>query len=467
MSFEEDFEQVQSNRYAKLAAATRDALDRTIMQSDLRDIYHGVRIHEFKPSPDGDGAVLSNFYLQLSDSTDEKRLEEVLRKYLRNNNYSLGGTELYASRDVPDVLVAEDFDECGSTSYHDCSEHAQCFNLKGTYTCSCKEGFADLSENVLYPGRICSAELIGCERCHYHGTCYSRGDDHVICECFQWYAGDSCHVNLKVLLIALATLGAVLLALLFVCVVTTCVRRDGDGKNGRSTMMGFLPQRATPDRRAMIQDTSSESGQSDTNTLPTQVAKQKQKPPRGALKKPARVTMDVESGAESASDHQKDRSLTVMIPRAKYHPAPPTAPSFEKRKPSCASSNEAKLLSYLDAGPTPGKVRAANRTFGSIYRHLHFQSNDKRKYSNTATNDDSFLNNCSRKTSGALVSAGFEVSATVLANNAGTLGTIATTCGTEADRSENATLIQKISAADLLSSTGTRSRCNTLRQSLV
>lgn len=80
---------------------------------------------------------------------------------------------------------------------------------------------------------------------------------------------------------------------------------------------------------------------------------------------------------------------------------------------------------------------------------------EKRKYSVQSDFDDK----PSRKTSGALVSAGFEVSATVLGNNMGTLGT---TCGTEADRSENATLIQKISA-DLLSSTGTRSQFNTLR----
>lgn len=58
---------------------------------------------------------------------------------------------------------------------------------------------------------------------------------------------------------------------------------------------------------------------------------------------------------------QKDRSLTVMIPRAKYHPAPPTSPlinytSFDARKPSVPSINEAKLLSYLDAGPSPNKV---------------------------------------------------------------------------------------------------------------
>lgn len=124
-------------------------------------------------------------------------MKEVFKKYLRNSNYSLGGTEIYAARESVDDLDALDFDECTNIKFHDCSEHAQCFNLRGTYTCSCKEGFADLSENPLYPGRICSAELIGCERCHYHGTCYSRGDEQVLCECFQWYAGESCHINLK------------------------------------------------------------------------------------------------------------------------------------------------------------------------------------------------------------------------------------------------------------------------------
>lgn len=42
-----------------------------------------------------------------------------------------------------------------------------------------------------------AADSIGCEKCHYHGTCYSRDDDKVLCECFQWYAGESCQVNLK------------------------------------------------------------------------------------------------------------------------------------------------------------------------------------------------------------------------------------------------------------------------------
>lgn len=91
-----------------------------------------------------------------------------------------------------------------------------------------------------------------------------------------------------------------------------------------------------------------------------------------------------------------------------------------------------------------------------------FQVESSRKISNVPSESLIEEKPLSRKTSGALISAGFEVSATVV-NNMGTLGT---TCGTEADRSENATLIQKISA-DLLSSTGTRSQFNTLRKSLM
>ena len=134
---------------------------------------------------------------QLSDNTEEERLTETFKRYLRNSNYSVGGTDLHASEDNSERLEADDFNECTHAKYHDCSEYAQCFNLRGTYTCSCREGFADISENTMYPGRICSAEVVGCELCNYHGTCYTRGEDRVICECFQWYAGQYCHVNLK------------------------------------------------------------------------------------------------------------------------------------------------------------------------------------------------------------------------------------------------------------------------------
>ncbi|KAF5289725.1 hypothetical protein FQA39_LY03642 [Lamprigera yunnana] len=438
LSFNKSLSNTNSTEFNRLSGITHEGLDRMVMQSDLRDIYHGVQVQNYDKTLADDG-LLNNFYLQLSDNTDRPRLEEILKKYLRNNNFSLGGTELYASQKYLENLSAEDFNECVNIKYHDCSEHAHCFNMPGTYTCSCKEGFSDLSENSLYPGRVCSAETIGCERCHYHGTCYSRGDEQVFCECFQWYTGEYCHINLKVLLIALVTLGALLLILLFVCIILTCCRRKPHGVH--NTNIAFMPQRlampnkqTTLDRRAMINDSSSDGSQSDINTVPY-IAKKQKKRNNVSKKEDSNVFPE-----------QKDRSLAVMIPRAKYHPSPPVCVSMvpnDNRKTSAASSNETKLLSYLDGGPNPNN------------------NQHKRKHSNAFS--DSYLHS-GKISGGALISAGFEVSATV-GSGMGTMGTIGTTCGTEADRSENATLIQKISA-DLLSSTGTRSQFTTFRKSI-
>lgn len=343
-----------------------------------------------------------------------------------------------------------DFDECLSSRFHDCSENAHCFNLRGTYTCSCREGFADLSENPVYPGRSCSAELIGCERCRYHGTCYSRGsDEQMLCECFQWYSGVNCQVNLKgkyeitykravritnilflfaVLLIALITLGIILFALLFVFALAACCRRKRHGTDvatmhnralvAAANGMGIVTSsahksvatgrhsnfsdRSRSDKRAMIQDTSSETSE-DSNTLPYVQTHQKRPQTGNYTMTPAPHTPAPQTPAAAAAaartqassrqsnasssmvdlvgntngiNEQKDRSLTVMIPRAKYHPqtggGAQTAQQTTKRydmmygaaakqttaaAPSVCSTTEAKLLSYLDASPsTTAKV---------------------------------------------------------------------------------------------------------------
>lgn len=41
---------------------------------------------------------------QLSDNAHESRLKEVIEKYLRNNNYSLGGTDVLAAGGLMDRL---------------------------------------------------------------------------------------------------------------------------------------------------------------------------------------------------------------------------------------------------------------------------------------------------------------------------------------------------------------------------
>lgn len=194
--FDDDLANKSSSRFATLHKVTHDGVDRMLMQSDLRDIYHSVDIIGFNTSR-LDHGVVGKMFVQLSENTNEKKLKETVKKYLRLSNYNLGGTDLYANPLTSD-LEAYDFDECtGYDKSHDCSDHSHCFNLLGTYTCSCMEGFADESENPIYPGRICVPERTGCEKCHYHGTCVTKSNDQVSCECFQWYAGKSCQVNLK------------------------------------------------------------------------------------------------------------------------------------------------------------------------------------------------------------------------------------------------------------------------------
>lgn len=84
-----------SHTFKRYLRPVTEALDRTLMQSDLRDVYRGLNIAKFLPRPT---KVLFN--VQLTSNTDEYRLKEVIRKYLVMSNYSLGGTDVYASKDL-------------------------------------------------------------------------------------------------------------------------------------------------------------------------------------------------------------------------------------------------------------------------------------------------------------------------------------------------------------------------------
>lgn len=104
-----------------------DAIDRMVMQSDLRDIYHGVHVAGFsnitQAPPTNASAphralnesttaapmrgVETEFHLQLSEnSKNEEQIMDVFRKYLRKNNFNLGGTNLFSSQPLIDQLRA-------------------------------------------------------------------------------------------------------------------------------------------------------------------------------------------------------------------------------------------------------------------------------------------------------------------------------------------------------------------------
>uniref|UniRef100_A0A2S2R302 Sperm flagellar membrane protein n=1 Tax=Sipha flava TaxID=143950 RepID=A0A2S2R302_9HEMI len=409
IKYSSNLENPGSNQYQQLTEATREGLNRMSMQSDLRDIYHGVIVGGFEPVENGEKAAVS-YIIQLSENAEDTKLWEATKKSLRATNYSLGGTDVFAARDQLQLLSAEDFDECTDSKFHDCSDNAKCFNLHGTYTCSCKEGFTDLSHNTQFPGRVCSSELIGCDVCNYHGTCYLSNQDQTICECFQWYAGKHCQFNLKVLLLGLIAIGVMLLSLLVACLLMACCK-----KRSRESVMGlYQPQRpvigfrryrnmiatTSGDKRAMISvDTGSETSVDHT---PPPYVKQRQTHAQvhSQMKAPS---PSIHGGSTMRSGlEQRDRSLTVMIPRAKYRSTPQQAPSILTMS---TFGPEQKAMSYLDSRQTPtkGSRCSSRKPSDSTQRSVDIQPPQRKKHA------------APRKPStGALVSAGFEVSATVV-----------------------------------------------------
>ncbi|XP_055922151.1 uncharacterized protein LOC129953225 [Eupeodes corollae] len=458
LHFNDQYHIRDSDYFKQLADITRNAVDRMIMQSDLRDVYHGVHVtsFDFNNVPGSNSGILGTFLIQLSDNSDEKRLVDVFKKYLRQNNFNLGGTEIFTTKDGVNLLQVTDFNECAHNQFHDCSVNSKCFNLQGTYTCSCQDGFVDLSENSIYPGRICSTEIIGCEKCYFHGKCVQSNKTNqnvgTVCECFTWYTGASCQLNLKIVFIALITIGTILFILLLLCILITCTRRR-DNHNMQSFMSGMQiiapkisssSKTMTIDKRAMIKDSSSEGSQ---NSLPyvlkrdveknsilrssnhinqTQhnyMHQSKNQKPTKIINQRGHPSSPLFISPFSEIEHQRhnfpeqsDRSLTVMIPRAKYHhsvlghtPNPPTEGIDLK-----TLTNEVQLKNV------------SPDTSGSTLNTSTFQCRNDKISSNNTLNRNATINSgivvgsginhqgsVVTKSTGALVSAGFEVSATV------------------------------------------------------
>ncbi|MPC31900.1 Nidogen-2 [Portunus trituberculatus] len=160
-------------------------------------------------------------------------VKEALETALKESNYSLGGTGLFTSRAAA-ILASEDFNECIVEGHNDCSPNANCFNTPGSYLCACKDGFKDISD---VPGRECAEQ---CAQCNFQGECVTEPDGSVGCRCLQWFSGNRCQLNLRVMLIALVTVGALLILLLLLCVVLCCLRARRNAQDKLAQVWGLV-----------------------------------------------------------------------------------------------------------------------------------------------------------------------------------------------------------------------------------
>lgn len=123
LKYEDALRNPSSPKYAHFLQIVHDAIDRMVMQSDLRDIYHGVHVAGFsnisqpidninkintnKSNTLGENGIETEFHLQLSDnSKNDQQIMDVFKKYLHSKNYNLGGTSLYSSQSLTDQIKA-------------------------------------------------------------------------------------------------------------------------------------------------------------------------------------------------------------------------------------------------------------------------------------------------------------------------------------------------------------------------
>ena len=148
---------------------------------------------------------------------EEEKMRDSIEQSIKNTKLPLG-SDVMVSR-----VTIDDFDECSSGEYNDCSNKAVCTNTKGSYNCSCMAGYLDITPASLLPGRICSGASTECELCNRNGQCVLDSQE-VSCNCNAWFAGKNCQINLKLLLIVGAV--SVCLMMIIACGVSCFCCRD-------------------------------------------------------------------------------------------------------------------------------------------------------------------------------------------------------------------------------------------------
>ncbi|CAL8109579.1 unnamed protein product [Orchesella dallaii] len=428
MSFDfKDLQNSATNAYLNFITVSKEAVDKAFLSTDIKRQFQGSEIMKLRPinavnekTKTPEPKVYVDFLVQLTANVTEDRIRNHLIRTLKSSNFSIGRTGITSTKNMSD-FEARDFNECLYSEFNDCSPNAECLNVRGSYSCRCRAGFRDKSPKKHKPGRDCF-EMQGCPECNYKGHCRINGYGEPFCECFRWFGGSKCHINLKILLFAIMGVVAILFIFVLLCSVLVCrrtkIHRERPG-SGRFMRYRSPTSQATLDRAAIMNDSASSDGRQsppriNTSFTPDSLLVE------GDPKQANNLRVDSLMGMAPDNVHlmnfslrnvimDQDRSLTVVIPRAKIRPPsrPPSIHATLGPDPNAdLAATERKLINYLDHSPYPPAPYPTPRpppTSGS--RQSTIKRHDSRQFRKLSLQEQRKIS------SGALVSSGTEVSA--------------------------------------------------------
>ncbi|XP_014677474.1 PREDICTED: transmembrane cell adhesion receptor mua-3-like [Priapulus caudatus] len=194
LEFRQEYRNPLSYDYYNLTTTAQTGVNRALDSTSISDSFIGSRVLDISPpsTVGASGGVVfpadvtfhANFPGSVIDVTQH------LWQAIVSANYSLGGTDLYVDR-LNFTLNYRDVDECSDPLLNDCHEDAVCRNLPGTFRCTCKPGYIDLTPAVA--GRRC----VYCPKdfCSGHGECKVNSNGARACSCEAGWMGERCDVS--------------------------------------------------------------------------------------------------------------------------------------------------------------------------------------------------------------------------------------------------------------------------------
>ncbi|KRX65974.1 Transmembrane matrix receptor MUP-4, partial [Trichinella sp. T9] len=112
-------------------------------------------------------------------------------------------------------LKPQDVDRC-ALGLHNCIPPAVCIGGRGdSPQCRCPDG------TMIYEGVLCQEKLDSCAECNYHGDCVFK-DNQTYCQCHDWYTGEKCTTDVRIILVIIFAIIFFLLTLL--CCLYFCLK---------------------------------------------------------------------------------------------------------------------------------------------------------------------------------------------------------------------------------------------------